>query len=269
MVFKVDITSDRKGSNPGGLCRVSPSRGEQEFDAYFKYCFGSKIPHNFPFKSDSQPVYEAITFALARQLGLKTSSTFVLLNKKNDVDFSGYEDKRMKDPSGRNYYFLSKILTESEKVNESLASSIVSDESVYLDGLLISDVLGKRQNYLFQKDSCGARVLYVDFGCSFVRCVDGFLTLPNKVIKAIASSGKKASKSLKGKLLVTADNSDFVSLEDMVKDIGDLKIPVLNPAGTRKVSQLISQSEIREIQKYLEFGLASNIPEFRRRELLE
>lgn len=98
----LEITSGRKGSNPGGYCTISPSRHEDSFNGYFKYCFGSKISPEFPFRPKNQPVYEAMTFALARRLGLHTSEGFVLLNNQGNVLFRDNIGER--NHEGRRYF---------------------------------------------------------------------------------------------------------------------------------------------------------------------
>lgn len=133
---------------------------------------------------------------------------------------------------------------------------------------MINDVVNKRQNYKFQKDSCGARIVYLDLGCSFVRCVDGFLTIPHKVEKALGSARRCDFRKLRGKYIPTADNSDLVSLEELVENLEELPVPVLNPSGTRSVGNLISREEIDTIRTYLECGLVASIPRYRELGLL-
>ena len=84
----VKVTSERKGSNPGGYCKfhsndLDLSRG------YFKYCFGSRTSQGMSFLSENQPVYEAITSVLANLFGLKTPPSYVLNNRDRNVSFDG------------------------------------------------------------------------------------------------------------------------------------------------------------------------------------
>ena len=155
-------------------------------------------------------------------------------------------------------------MEESEGVEESFVDLRVKEDSVYLEGLMISDVVNKRQNYLARMDLNNLEIFYLDVGCSFVRAVDGFLGVTKKTNNLICEKKKsKKIKKLKGKSLVPASGSGLINLERIAQGIGDLEIPVLNPHGTMRVDELIGAQEIEDIEKCMVDNFAKNISKFR------
>ena len=165
---KVLIESSRKGSNPGGFCTYTDER--RTFPGYFKYCTGARLPHSSYLKPEHQPIYEAVTFELARRLGLKTPNFFVLLNNKGNLIFDESNKSLLNGHSGRFCYFFSEKIDEPHNVQDldKIGNKLVGDEKVYLDSLGISDVIGKRQNYMVLPKNGEFEVSYIDLGCSFV-----------------------------------------------------------------------------------------------------
>jgi hypothetical protein len=265
----VKILSGRKGSNPGGFC--SYNDGKTAFEGYLKYCVGSRIPnghsHLIP---EHQPVYEAITFELARRLGLSTPSFFVLLNKNGNVKFEDSNNFSNHKHSGRNYYFFSKRIYEPRVLGlNEIGNEIIDRERVYLDSLMISDILGKRQNYMILPKNNGFGVFYVDLGCSFVHATDGFIRLPNELKKYSRSCSKKKDKcNLKNKTVVGADDTLLVNLEELVYAFEGLTVPTLNPLSRIPISSLISANEISEIDDYVVHGLCKSLHEYKEKDLL-
>ncbi len=271
MALELNVLSDAKGSNPGGLARIT--NGRDNFDVYFKYVYGSKIPVGFSnLKSDHQPVYEAITFELARRLGLSTPSFFVLLNDKNDVKFNYGKNVSKKKHSGRLYYFISKIIKESsidkKQLNE-IGNTIVEEERPYLEMLQIDDILGVRQNYLV--DSANAKVFYIDLGCSFVHAKEGFIYFPSRSRKINHNEkrNKKGRCQLKRKNVIKLDNvGELINLEGIVSNFRNLMVPTLNPFGRKKISDLISIREIEEVEDYIRYGFCNNLKSLEERKIL-
>jgi hypothetical protein len=266
----VKVLSERKGSNPGGFCIYND--GRDNLEGYFKYCFGSKIPSGHSFlKAEHQPIYEAITFELARKLGLSTPSFFVLLNKRRNIRFEDPDNLSSNDHSGRPYYFLSKKIREPQISNlDKIGSDMINRERVYLDSLMISDILGKRQNYMIiPADSETFKISYLDLGCSFVNATGGFIYLPNTLRKYSKSSSKKRDRcTLKNKTIVGADNDLLINLEELVYTLGGLTIPTLNPHSRLPISDLISSEEIAEIDDYVVHGLCGSLHDYKERNLL-
>ena len=124
--MRVDILSERKGSNPGGVCQAHDNGFS--IRGYFKYCHGSRIAGKSSFVPQHQPIYEAMTFEMARRLGLDTVDYFVLLNegsrvsrRSRDIQFSGWKDYNFShNPSGRLFYFMSKMESAPEDVDSIL-----------------------------------------------------------------------------------------------------------------------------------------------------
>jgi len=263
------VKSDRKGSNPGGFCAYYDNR--HNFEGYFKYCFGSRIPSNYSFlRAEHQPVYEAITFELARKFGLKTPNFFVLMNENNDVEFKDPEKFSPNNHSGRHYYFISEKIHEPPLPNlDTIGSKIIDREKIYLEGLMIEDILGKRQNYLILQRGEDFGVSYLDLGCSFVHAVGGFIKLPNELRNYLRNCDAKRDKCiLKKKAIITANNNFLVDLEELVSSFGTLNIPTLNPHSRTPISELVSPEEITEIGSYLVGGLCKSLSHFKEKGLL-
>tara|TARA_Y100000310_G_C20580086_1_gene762526 strand:+ start:294 stop:1115 length:822 start_codon:yes stop_codon:yes gene_type:complete len=264
----VDVQSERKGSNPGGYCKIVDQKGS--FDAYFKYCIGSKIKRGTAFVPHNQPIYEAATFELVRQFGLPVPDFFVLLNEDGQVEFRNTVETK-KDHSGRHSYFVSRIERDARNPQlEGIATQIVAAERPFLDLLMVEDVVGKRQNYVFQKDGLGSRVLYCDLGCSFVRANNGTLSLPQRVLKngrASSRSKKKEKSRLRGKRVISVEGKE-IGLYDLVDGLGSLEIPCLNPRIKSPLRSFLNQGEIVEIQNYLSHTFAEEIPKLRKQGLL-
>ena len=264
----VKILSEKKGSNPGGFCTFSD--GRNRFDGYLKYCFGSKLPKDSSLKSEHQPIYEAITFELARKLGLKTPGFFVLLNNGNNVEFEDPENVSSNDHSGRNFYFISKKISEPNMSGlGDIGDEIIEKERIYLDSLMISDILGRRQNYMIIPQNHGFGVFYLDLGCSFVHATNGFIRLPNDLKKYSLSNSKKRDRcNIKDKTIIGADNEMLVNLEELIYSFGGLTIPTLNPFSRIPVSDLISSKEVSEIANYIVHGLCKSLHGYKEKGLL-
>ncbi len=266
---KILVKSDRKGSNPGGFC--SYTDGKNNFEGYFKYCVGSKIPRDHSYlRSDHQPVYEAITFELARKLGLETPSFFVLLNEHNDVTFEDTEKFSAHSHSGRHSYFVSKKIHEPILPGlDAIGSEIIGRERAYLESLRIEDILGKRQNYQILPKTNDFHVSYLDLGCSFVHAVGGFIYLPNELRNHSRTCDTKREKcTLKKRIIIASDNTSLVDLEALASSFGTLSIPTLNPNSRVPISDLISSEEVSEINSYLVSGLCKSLHQFKEKGLL-
>ena len=265
----VEVKSERKGSNPGGLCNYY--HGRNRFEGHFKYCVGSKIPNKYSsLKPDHQPFYEAITFEFARKMGLHTPSFFVLLNNKGNVEFKDPKKFSQNGHSGRHSYFVSRIIKEPKISNlDEIGEKIIKKERVYLESLMISDILGRRQNYLVLPEDYGDfKVFYVDLGCSFIHAVGGFIKLPTNLKKLDKKCKKREKCNLKHKTIIAADDDSLINLEEFVDNFENLTLPTLNPYGRRKLEDLISGEEIDEIRSFLIHGLYNSLGGFKAKGLL-
>jgi|GEM_PF-1978965 len=188
------VTSERKGSNPGGKCTLQFR--EQTIDAYIKYCTNSHLQKNHPFKPHNQPVYEAITLTLAKYFGLEVPRYFLLLNQDHHSVSFRYSDhsiaKKPLDPS-KNCYLLSEITKLPDCEDQEKLVAEMNAEKVYRDLLMIGDVSNKKQNYAlldpsnYQLTSAhGAPyIFYIDLGCSFVDAHEGNIDQRNSVSKLV------------------------------------------------------------------------------------
>lgn len=271
MSVKIKVIDGKKGSNPGGVGLLSCRGPSVPLKVYFKYCHSSRVgASNLSVKN--QPIYEAITLNLARALGLKTPDFFVLMNPDGDVAFENWKAYGLSNPSGRPSYFVSKLVernTLSQPKNvEELEKEVLERDKVYLESLLIDDIFNKRQNYLyngvFGPDSIG----YVDLGCSFVRAVDGAISIPSKLKLLEPKQRKRLEKRLKGVHVISADNASFVSLEELASSVFGMEIPTLNSNGGLNTHLCLSEEEKEEIHGYVLQGLCDSVGEYKKRGLL-
>jgi hypothetical protein len=266
--MKVDILSQRKGSNPGGMSTIVNDQGTI-LNAYFKYCHGSKLGGTSSFVPQHQPIYEAITFELAQELGLRTVEYSVMLNRgRKSVQFTDWKSHGFSnDPAGRDYYFVSHVSSGLTRgaLNDN-ASDVIDKELIYLDALLISDIVGKRQNYILFDEDGERHVRYLDLGCSFVNAVEGYLEPANRMRKKSRLNAKGVKRSLarlKGKTINSNDGLP-VSLEDLSALPSIMSVRTLNPEGSIKIKDLISKEEISEIEGYLAGSLGDHLKTFRK-----
>lgn len=275
----IKVTSDRIGSNPGGKCLVD-CNGLQ-FNGYFKYCHGSRIGGNSSFHAAHQPVYEAITFQLIKQIGLQVTDFYIIINKDRGVQFNDWKIFMNHDPSGRDFYFVSKILPRPNDCPEYVVDKIIKREDIYLSSLLVADIIGKGQNYRCyskpgcsfhscrgHKDQCdGGSIVYLDLGCSFVYAREGFLTLPHKLQSHNPADFKIQMHKLERTVIISKIKSE-INLGQLITDLPKIPIPTLHPKGHTTLSQFLSNQEIREIGGYLAQSLTKSIPAFKERGLV-
>ena len=129
-------------------------------------------------------------------------------------------------------------------------------EIPYLESLLISDIVGRRQNYAFAPNGTyGGDITYLDLGCSFVHAKEGHLKAAHKLRIATGKDFKKAMKKLNGKKVMSRDGSRVIGLAELVEGVGEIPIPILSARkGFLDVWALISGEEIHEIQRHLVQG---------------
>ncbi len=271
MALEIKVTSHRIGGNPGGKCVVRDAKTESL--GYFKFCYGSRIEGYSPFVAANQPVYEAITFELARRLGLKTPSTFVLLNDQKDVRFTNWKEfantQQAHDPSGRRFYFVSKLIPHPIVPDvETKSRSLLEMQKPYLESLLISDIINIKQNFAFYNNGAVGEVKYIDLGCSFVHAKEGFLQQPNRLRIMDFNAVRPMSKNLRRHTIISADNDFFINTEEFVISIHDMCVPTLNPLGSMRTKDLISVEEIKHIVYYVMQGFTDSLKSYEQKGLL-
>jgi hypothetical protein len=284
-MINILITSEKKGSNPGGRCKV-PFRG-QTLDFYLKYCNGSQLPKYHPFKPYNQPVYEAITLAIAKYFGLEVPRYFLLINNNHSSVSFTYADTSLKkkplDPTKKSY-LLSELAQLPKCVDTGLMLKEMAQEKVYRDLLMIGDVSNKNQNYTlldpdnyqFTHSSTTPYIYYIDLGCSFVDAHEGFIGQRHAVSRLISidefgltSSARKeinhASDYLdKYYLRTTHKDSNKVhtlKLSAIPKMIGDLPLPLFQN-GIATPNVLLSPLELKLIEGLLTLNMAEVVHDY-------
>ena len=277
----INVKSGRIGSNPGGKCSVPYANGDS-IDAYLKYIQTSKLPRTHPFKPENQPVYEAVTLALADCLGLEIPEYRIFDNEKRDIQFNHDNsippNKRL-DESKR-YYLISKLvaLPKPEEEDAETLTNKMADEKFYRDLLMVGDVSGRKQNYALVSGDGEPYVLYIDLGCSFVDASEGQLSQRREVSsllyerngrgpvkKDLRKELRRAEKKLKEYAIMTnhrrEQDKDLVNVLECIEGIPNLEI-LIYPYGKRKIKNLLSDSEITEILNLLKLNMETTIREY-------
>lgn len=271
MTANVTITSGPKGSNPGGECIVR-TYDTNSLRGYFKYCHASKLPRDSCLSVKHQPFYEAITVKLAKQIGLKTTDAYILLNPNKDVVFEGWRENGLHcDPAGRDCYFVSRLvsrgpLDSTQDLQE--ISKVLETERVHLESILVDDIINKRQNYLFYWGDGKGQIKYIDLGCSFVRAIGGAISLPQSLKQLEPKEMRRIAKNLSNVDIISADDSQVVNLAVVARGVFDMRIPTLNPSGCIALKDRLSQRELDEIFGYVLHGLSDAVSKFKERGLL-
>ena len=264
--LEVVVYSGKKGSNHGGRCIIP--HNHLGLPVYLKHCMNSSIRKGMSsFTPMHQPVYEAVTFAMLNQLGLHTPNFYVLLNGNRDIKFSLARNSQngevITDPDsqkhiqldikpGMPYYFVTEIINKPQSEDVSAAEKIIQNELIYLEFLQVSDIVGTKQNYIFQD----GKVFYLDLGCTFVDAHNGVIALSHKHGDFLCGKElKKTLKNLSKVSIVGKGAYRSLSLEDLTEMPRDLQIPTLNPYGRIPLYKLISPDEIDEISARLASGI--------------
>jgi len=252
MALEFEVMSRAIGSNPGGKCIYK--EGCDERMVYLKHCVSSRVSsRDSSFVFPHQPVYEAVTFEMARKIGLHTPFFYVVLNEGNDVNFHDGEGVKSKIKPKQSCYFASDILPILRGDIE-LEEEKVKRESIYRDLLQVSDIVGRGQNYFL--DRFKQKLFYLDLGCSFVDAHEGFIQLktshPDILNKKMF---KRFMKKLSRYSLICNDNETLLGLDEFVRMPYEITIPTLNPKGRRRLDTLISEEEVDEIVNRLASGI--------------
>ena len=271
MSLEIEVYGRRKGSNPGTTCSFA-LRGGRRQDYYLKYCPGSKLPPSSYLTPPNQPIYESVTSEMANMLGLLTPNASVV--EGSDVVFTGQPQHLKKINANMPFFFVSKLIHHPEQSNgsESLEQRMTI-EAPYRDLLMVSDIIGRKQNYAYYENQ--DRLIYLDLGCSFVNATKGFLYMKNHIKRRPNSKKiKKLEKRLKGYYIapMAAGINDFISLQDFVQIPRTLEIPIIDSkTGKRKktpVSSLLYKEEIDEIIEILTYELVSDLSKLKKTGIL-
>jgi len=261
MGLEIKVIEGRKGSNPGGL--VSLGANGNSFCAYLKYCPGSKIPREYGFNAQNQPVYEAVTFEMARRLGLLTPEFYVLLNSNSGVTFSNTPGIRDKLDPSRKSYFVSRYVKPTQMEGENQLAIQMEKDAIYRNVLRIADIVGKRQNFLFL---ASGRIKYIDLGCSFVHAVDGFLQLKHNETRALSCHRKElktALNQLSRYRLILRDDSNTLLLSEIARMPETITIPIFGLARQIRLIDMVNIQEVNNIVQILAMGMIHHLKDLK------
>ncbi|MFT7615594.1 MAG: hypothetical protein ACI8Y7_000408 [Candidatus Woesearchaeota archaeon] len=250
------ISTSRKGGNPGGWAALDIN-GEQ-VEGYLKYCPGARLPPAYQFSATHQPIYEALTYALAKKIGLHTPSVHIIgghtiIPVFQYTDNIGRKDK-LKETMP--FYHFSVNMPEDSEVDQSELEKRVEADIPYLDFLIVDDVVGRRQNYIADKIDGITEPGYIDLGHSFVRAAEGIMTVPHKYASLKQASAQKAMKRrMKHTFVVMKNQNVHYNLNQFIEEIPDTRISMLENgvSSERKIHTLLREEECETIMNlYLE-----------------
>lgn len=267
MAFDILVKSNRIGSNPGGRCELLVH--EKQVDAYIKYCNRSSMHPEAPLLDLNQPIYEALTFALARKLGLCVPDFAVVLNKNPErVNFT-YESKSFDKLNNKKpYFFVTEVISwANQDFYKKTYEKQLFDEEIYRDLLIIDDITGRKQNYWFVPDENsekGGHISYVDLGCSFVNVNEGTMSARSgKPPSSNKNDIKQANNIVKKYGVIKNDNEKVISLSEIVNSIYFINIPTINPEGTMPTYKLISEQELDELSHILKMSFTKTLRKYK------
>ena len=191
MTLEIYVTDGRKGSNPGGKIRLSKkdARGRGQ-NAYLKHAYGIRgLPPSTPLDFKCQPIYEALSYEMARNIGVMVPEYAILrknLENCEEVLFN-VETHELEFSDTMHYYFISFISpsyspNSLQKVPSSVVQKHMDKEKLDREVLFLADIEKKAQNYYW--DPTLERLVYNDLGCNFVHAVDGFLKKPTGISRS-------------------------------------------------------------------------------------
>ncbi len=251
---EVRLTSERKGSNPGGKAIITTK--EWQMPVYIKYCPGNHIPPAYGFNSQNQPVYEAITAEMARTMELNVPNFYVLLNNKQDVRFTNSNGEKL-DPK-RKCYFVSELIPIPRDEDLKKADSAMQREEIYRDLLLIANIVGRKENYLYLNTPPFKGLYYIDVGCNFVHAHEGYIALRSSIFKSLNANKKEVKRALRelSKYCLVLKSGLKLPLEQLATMPNALLVPTLNPHTNAKVTSLLTAEEMENITKILAINMA-------------
>ena len=253
------------GSNPGGKVNI-PLASEQAF--YMKYVNGvdhRKIPPNAPWDFTKQPIYEALTLALCKTLGLLVPRSWVL--KGHNLDLHYHSDVTKRISPGKPYYFLSQFVEKHRVEDEISLEERMQLEKPYRDLLMVSDIEGRAQNYRLIDDKGTPKLVYVDCGCSFVDAKDGRITQRQELQKLLTNGAKlnkrlrQARRTLEKTGIITNHydlHQSSINAAALVDSIPLIHIPFF-PHDHVQTAKLLSSEEMEIIQALFSLNIAQVI----------
>lgn len=254
MVLQIQVVSEAKGSNHGGRCLIKEGDSLPR-PFYIKHCSGSRIKRGeSSLVYTHQPVYEAVTCEMALKLGLETPNFYILLNPKNDILFISKGEQRCDIQPRQPYYFASELLIPPQNEDLARAHELMSEDEFYRDMLMISDIVGRKQNYFYDEHSDS--IFYLDLGCSFIDAHERVIALKTHHKPPLERKELKKAMNLFEKYsLMPKSGKKPISLVDFINIPRNLEVLTLNPRGKVRLDELISGEEIDEIVGRIAAGL--------------
>ncbi len=263
MALKLNVLSDKKGSNPGGVCQLSGFSG-QPLNGYFKYCVASQLPKSYPFRIENQPIYEVMASLFANKFGIRTPKNFVV--EGQGLVFEGINAQ--KHVGRKNYFFSNLQPNPQTEIIDDRLGNLAGLDSIYLDALLIGDY-NRRQNQVYQDGHSS----YVDVGCLRFACAnEGILKDEAKGLELKFNKDIKKELYQLDRLNVSiSGNGDSVNVRDFFDSIPNVEIPYMTERGkiVRPLNQVISRDETEAIQGYLFQSFLNARKKFRDAQLLK
>lgn len=264
MSLEIVVSSENKGSNPGGRCIVKTPRGNIFGNSYIKYCTNSDISRS-PLTQSHQPIYEAMFLEMAHYLGLKVPDYFVILNDGGaHLKFSYAPEKgeHPKELRGNNSTYFVSVLIEHEIDDSSpMLKELMGEDKIYRDLLHLGDISGRPQNYTLvdKRNGQGPFVMYIDLGCGLVDAHYGRISIRKSLFDKLMKSRlhpniiRDLKKRLKNVNLRRSGDLGEVNLLDFGGKIPSCcGINVLHASNPQRVlrvqvDSLISQDELQEL----------------------
>lgn len=247
MPLELTILTERKGSNPGGKI-LFPYQSRMA-EAYLKHAYGSHLNKTNPLTACNQPIYEALIYEMATNIGVMVPE-YVVLQNNDDLVF----DERLCKLDFSDtfpFYFIS-IISPSyssdslTQIDPKTVENQIKKEKLDREILFISDIEHKAQNYYW--DPLYHRIIYNDLGCNFVHAVSGFIQKPTGISNGEYDFlSKKERKTLSSKLsqyYLDTLLDTTISLCEFVEEIPNIKINLENSKGKKSIEKLISEQEI-------------------------
>ncbi|MCX6748178.1 MAG: hypothetical protein NT076_01090 [Candidatus Pacearchaeota archaeon] len=269
MALEIEILTSSKGSNPGGKCSIGVNN-RPPFLYYVKHCHSASGKH--PFNPQNQPFFEAITFEMARTLGLHVPDFYVLLNPERGLEFKHSSDIKPNLHPDKKCYFASRIIAQpSIRDDNPDLVRVIDEERIHRDLLDVADIEGIGQNYsFFENGDEPPRVFYLDLGCSFVHSKEGKLFIQGRHQKALEGClrDKHYLKELSHYAVISRDDKIIVPLKELAFSSRTMTVPAIDPRlrepFTRvRVSDYLSEEELHAIECILTAQMRDSVRKYK------
>ncbi len=254
----IEIYTENLGSNPGGKAIIPNLFSNTSF--YLKYCSQTRL-NDSVFCYQRQPIYEALTLAGLRNMGLSVPEFYLIDNSSSSISFE-YKNQTLRKLDAYNSYFLlSKIIDDRELINASInIDNELSADKKYRDFFLVGDVSNKQDNFRLKRTD--GKIVYIDVGCNFVDCHGGVLSKRNVSKVQIDKKRQKAYQKRIKKDLISFKNGKKITLENAIEECFSNHINIID-TRTQKISsnqirEALTDNEIEEIRTIIFNNIVEN-----------